>query len=85
LRWWFVCPLIVNGDPCERWVGKLYLAPGYRYFSCRYCYRLTYTSARTHDGRVSRLRRNPALLAALMANLEGVSPTQLILALKAMQ
>jgi hypothetical protein len=75
LRWWFVCPLIVNGCPCERRVGKLYLAPGSRYFGCRHCYRLTYTSAQTHDGRVSRLRRNPALLAA----------SQLILALKALR
>ena len=44
LRWWFVFPLVVNGVPCNRCVGKLYLAPGGRYFGCRHCYRLTYSS-----------------------------------------
>ena len=27
-RWWFICPLIVRGIPCNRRVEKLYLAPG---------------------------------------------------------
>jgi hypothetical protein len=85
LRWWFVCPLVVRGCPCERRVGKLYLAPGSRYFGCRHCHKLTYHSAQTHDGRVSRLRRNPALLDALLENLQGASPTQLGLALKALR
>jgi hypothetical protein len=44
LRWWFVCPLIANGNPCGRRVGKLYLPPGGRYFGCRHCHELTYTS-----------------------------------------
>jgi hypothetical protein len=44
LRWWFVCPLVVNDRPCNRRVGKLYLPPGGRYFGCRHCYDLTYTS-----------------------------------------
>jgi hypothetical protein len=43
-RWWFVCPLIVEGRPCKRRVGKLYLPPQARYFGCRYCHQLTYTS-----------------------------------------
>jgi hypothetical protein len=43
-RWWFTCPLIVNGVPCNRRVGKLYLPPGARYFGCRTCHRLTYRS-----------------------------------------
>jgi hypothetical protein len=43
-RWWFACPLIVNGLPCGRRVGKLYLPPGTRYFGCRHCYDLTCTS-----------------------------------------
>jgi hypothetical protein len=46
LRWWFVCPLVANGLPCGRRVGKLYLPPGGRYYGCRHCYRLTYTSCR---------------------------------------
>jgi hypothetical protein len=45
LRWWFICPLlVVNGRPCGRRVGKLYLPPHARYFGCRHCHDLTYTS-----------------------------------------
>lgn len=44
VRWWFTCPLIVNGRSCGRRVGKLYLPPASRYFGCRHCHDLTYTS-----------------------------------------
>ena len=44
-RWWFSCPLIVDGVPCERRVGKVYLPPGGRYFGCRHCHDLTYRSS----------------------------------------
>ena len=44
LRWWFLCPLVVGGRPCKRRVGKLYLPPGSRYFGCRHCHDLSYTS-----------------------------------------
>ena len=37
LRWWFVCPLVVGGQPCNRRVGKLFLPPAGRYFGCRPC------------------------------------------------
>src|SRR5262245_52379356 len=53
LRWWFVCPLVVRGQPCCRRVGKLHLPPLGRYFGCRQCYDLTYTScqeSRKYDG-----------------------------------
>lgn len=83
LRWWFICPLTVNSRPCDRRVGKLYMPPHARYFGCRHCHDLTYTSAQEHDSRVGRLRRNPAALLALMDNLETLSPNQLFLALKA--
>ena len=43
-RWWFICPLIVRGIPCNRRVEKLYLAPGAKYFGCRQCHDLTYRS-----------------------------------------
>jgi hypothetical protein len=46
LRWWFVCPIVVAGHACRRRVGKLYLAPGRRYFACRHCCDLAYTSQR---------------------------------------
>jgi hypothetical protein len=44
LRWWFVCPLTVNNRTCNRRVGKLYLPPQARYFGCRHCHDLTYTT-----------------------------------------
>ena len=43
-RWWFTCPLIVNGAACRRRVGKLYLPGGAKYFGCRSCHGLTYRS-----------------------------------------
>ena len=45
VRWWFCCPLIVDGVPCGRRVGKLYLPPLARYYGCRHCHDLTYRSA----------------------------------------
>jgi hypothetical protein len=44
LRWWFVCPLTVEGEPCRRRLAKLYLPPRCRFFGCRHCHDLTYTS-----------------------------------------
>jgi len=43
-RWWFTCPLVKDGRPCNRRVGVLYLPPGAEYFGCRRCYELTYRS-----------------------------------------
>jgi len=45
-RWWFICPLTVNGVYCNRRVGRLYLPPNGKYFGCRHCYNLTYESCR---------------------------------------
>jgi len=44
VRWWFVCALTCNGRYCGRRVGKLHLPPQGRYYGCRHCYNLTYTS-----------------------------------------
>jgi hypothetical protein len=41
-RYWFICPLVVNGQRCGRCVGVLY--KGGDYFGCRHCYDLTYSS-----------------------------------------
>ncbi|HYT93428.1 MAG TPA: hypothetical protein VEL76_32220 [Gemmataceae bacterium] len=84
LRWWFVCPLVVNGRACSRRVGKLYLPPRGLYFGCRHCHELTYKSTQTHDKRVDALRRNPALLDAILANPEG-NFSEVLLALKAIR
>jgi hypothetical protein len=82
LRWWFLCPLSVNRRPCGRRVAKLYLSG--RYFGCRHCHDLTYTSCQQHDKRVDALRRNPEAIAMLLDNSHGCSPTTLVLALKAL-
>jgi len=41
-RWWFICPLTIDGVACRRRVGKLYKDGDY--FGCRHCYDLTYSS-----------------------------------------
>jgi len=43
-RWWYICPLVKNGQSCNHRSGKLYLPPGGKYYGCRICYDLTYTS-----------------------------------------
>lgn len=43
-RYWFRCPLSVNGCCCGRRVRALYLPPSQKYFGCRHCYNLAYPS-----------------------------------------
>jgi hypothetical protein len=43
MRWWFICPLVVNDRPCRRRVAKLYGAG--KYFGCRTCKGLAYESS----------------------------------------
>jgi hypothetical protein len=83
VRWWFTCPLSVNGRYCGRRVRKLYLPPGAVYYGCRHCYDLTYTSCQESDKRVSALCRafNGDWLAILDAANKG--EVDLIMALKA--
>jgi hypothetical protein len=45
VRWYFLCPLVVRGEPCLRRVSRIYLPPGEIYFGCRECCGLTYTSS----------------------------------------
>jgi hypothetical protein len=44
VRYWFICPLSVNGVYCGRRTGVLYLGGGSKYFGCRHCYNLSYVS-----------------------------------------
>ena len=44
VRYWFICPLSMNGVYCGRRTGTLYLASGGNYFGCRHCYNLSYES-----------------------------------------
>ena len=41
-RWWFSCPLEVDGVPCNRRARTLYLPLDRDYFACRVCHDLTY-------------------------------------------
>ena len=47
-RWWFICPLIVNGRSCQRRCRIVYMPPGSEYFGCRECHQLTYESRQRH-------------------------------------
>lgn len=47
VRPWFRCPGVVDGEECNRRVGKLYCPPRQDLFLCRHCYDLGYTSSRT--------------------------------------
>ena len=65
-RWWFTCPLVRNNVPCGRRCGKLHLPPGGRYFGCRRCYGLTYTSCQEshkHDRWAAMLGKDLGLSA----------------------
>jgi hypothetical protein len=68
VRYWFRCPLIVNGKFCGKRVGKIYLPPLGKYFGCRTCHNLSYRSCKEHDKRVDALSKNPELLIAQMGN-----------------
>jgi len=46
-RWWFICPITVGGRACRRRVRKLYAAG--KYYACRHCCLLSYTSQREDD------------------------------------
>ena len=66
VRYWFICPLIVNGQLCGKRVGVLYKPDFSNYFGCRSCFNLTYTSCRL-NGLGKRFGRicNPQELAYL--------------------
>lgn len=70
VRYWFICPLSVNGRPCNRKVAKLYLTPNEKYFGCRHCYNLTYKCQKEQNKRVNALLKNPALFDRLCDNVE---------------
>ena len=66
-RWWFVCPLSINGIACARRVHTLYLRGAW--FACRTCHNLTYTSC-NESGQFDRLA---GLLAQQMGDVPGMS------------
>ena len=80
VRYWFCCPLTVNGKFCGKRVGIIYLPPLGKYFGCRTCHNLTYKSSKEHDKRVDAIMKNPNLFRAYM---ESKNCSKNILALKA--
>jgi hypothetical protein len=79
VRWWFICPLSRNGVACGRRVRKLYLSG--KYFGCRQCHNLTYTSCQESDSRAYALARGGVYA---MGDPGRMSVTELGLALKAL-
>lgn len=67
-RFWFICPVSVNGRYCGRRVGKLYLAPGSRYFACRHCQDLTYRSSQESSPTINALKKLDAMTLLQMLN-----------------
>ncbi|MBD3672750.1 MAG: hypothetical protein HUJ26_04415 [Planctomycetaceae bacterium] len=63
----FECP----SDGCDKRARKLYLPLGRTHFLCRDCHKLTYRSQQEHDPRVTRLKKNPDQLLAMM---EAIDP-----------
>jgi hypothetical protein len=80
VRWWFICPLDLDGVKCGRRVQKLFLpskgrflsAHPPRYFGCRACHELTYTSTQNRNRRVDAAVRSGGNLIAL-ADIQGGS------------
>ncbi len=78
-RWWFICPLITNEQPCRKRVGVLYLDKD-QYFGCRHCLNLTYKSCKEHDKHVDKLCKEPELLSLYF---QSNDLSKLMLAIKA--
>ena len=70
-RPYFVCPRVVNGTVCGRRVAKLY-GPG-RYFVCRHCSRLAYSS-QGDDAQRRSMRRADKIRQRLGNNAGTASP-----------
>ena len=75
-RWYFLCPLVVNGKACLRRVSKLFLPHGGLYFGCRTCYGLAYTSSQESH-------KFDGMFKALAADMgRGFTPAQVKAVLK---
>ena len=78
-RWWLVCPLNTNGVPCGRRVRKVYRCG--KYFGCRTCGNLTYTSQQKSDSRVYELARSEL---GGITDVRDMPVSQMVLVLKAL-
>ncbi len=84
-RYWVLCPAYKkNGRMCLKKSYKLYLPQNAKYFCCRECYNLTYTSVQTRDKRVEELLKNPTKLYSIISQPPNLyNPTEYFLGLKA--
>ncbi len=79
VRWWFICPLVKNDVHCGRRVRKLYQRG--KYFGCRRCHGLAYSSSQQSDSRVYAALRSDRNLTAF-SDPNRMSISQLGFALK---
>ena len=68
-RPYFICPGVVNGRACGRRVGKLF--SGGRYFLCRHCYNVAYTSQ--SEPRYDRMLRRANKLRMVLGGEPGTA------------
>jgi hypothetical protein len=68
-RPYFLCPGVVNGQHCGRRVGKLFA--GGRYFLCRHCYNIAYSSQ--SEARHDRMLRRANKLRAALGGEPGMA------------
>ena len=80
IRYWFICPLVVNGRSCNRRVGALYLPPNGEYFGCRHCYDLTYKCQKEHDKSADACRKLSN--AGLMQSMDSKNPGIALMAIR---
>jgi hypothetical protein len=73
-RPYFWCPGVVNGKHCGRRVGKLFLSG--RYFLCRHCHRLAYTSQSEprHDRMLRRANKLRTALGGRAGTAHWIAP-----------
>jgi hypothetical protein len=84
LRWWFLCPLVVNDRPCRRRVAILY--GNGKYFGCRTCMGLVYRSSQEahQDERIERTLWTLYRRHGGFPKPHEASPAELLVMIKAM-
>lgn len=69
-RYWFVCPLVLDGKACERRVAKLYFDN--TWFGCRHCHDLAYNSQYEYWGTMNGSFKNLARVWDLEEQISGL-------------
>jgi len=84
LRWWFICPLVVNDRHCRRRVAKLY--GNGKYFGCRTCKGLVYRSSQEahQNERVEAMLQKMWFAQGGFPDPANASDAELILMMRAM-